>query len=187
MIIIFKGKCIVFLLRKYGITVCGVLFCFWSYCLIVYIHLCCINRQRQTTTPFSSWFPLSRFGVPCCTTSIRFIVCVTSFDFSSFHYKVLSVYLASTHINKQQQTFSSTHALSSKDRQMPRLYQVSDDPCEGDRNSDVIFLLQTSLTLPWCNQSVLAIVPDLNIFVWSITIFGIISRSALVQYLSIMC
>ena len=51
------------------------------------------------------------------------------------------------------------------------MYQGPADHCEGDCNPDVIFLLQPYLTIHYCNQSVLVIVPDLNIFVWVITTF----------------
>ena len=114
-----------------------------------------------------------------------FKVCVISFDFHSTHYKV---YIHLPCIITQQQTtapFDSTRVLLSSDLWKPRLYQGSADFCEGDRNSDVICLLPPSLTIRYCNQSVLTIFPDLNILVWSIKIFGLISRSALVQYFSI--
>ena len=103
------------------------------------------------------------------------------FDFYSTHYKV---YIYLTCISTHRLTtapFNSTHILSSSARQTPILYQESDDCCEGDRNSYVICLLQPSLKIHYCNQSVLAIVPDLNIFVFSITIFDLILRSTLVR------
>ena len=71
-------------------------------------------------------------------------------------------------MDAQQRTtapFHSSHVLSSSNRQTPIMYQGSADSFEGDRNSDVIRLLQPSLTIHYSNQSVLAIVPDLNIFV----------------------
>ena len=110
-------------------------------------------------------------SVLCCTTKYGFIVCVISFVFYSTCYKV---YIFLSCINTHRRTvvpFDITHVLSSSDRQTPRLYQVSADCCGGYRNSDVIHLLQTYLKIHYCNQSVLAIVPDLNIVVWSITIF----------------
>ena len=76
-----------------------------------------------------------------------FKVCVILFYFYSTHYKV---YVHLTYIIKQQQTtspFDSNHVLSSSDRQNPRLYQGSANSCEGDCNSDVIRLLQPSLTI----------------------------------------
>ena len=63
------------------------------------------------------------------------------------------------------------------------MYQGPADNCEGYCSSDIIRLLQPSQTIHYCNQSVLAIVPDLNILVFSITIFDLILRSALVQFL----
>ena len=68
----------------------------------------------------------------------------------------------------QRQTtapFDRTHFLSSSDRLMPRLYQGSADLSEVDRNLDVIPLLHPYLTINYCNQSVLSIFPDLNIFI----------------------
>ena len=96
---------------------------------------------------------------------------------------IYKVFICLPCIITQQQTtapFYITNVLSYSDRQTPRMYQGSADFCEGDRNSGVIRLLQPSLTIYYCNQSVLAIVPDLNIFVWSIKIFYLILRSALV-------
>ena len=61
------------------------------------------------------------------------------------------------------------------------LYQGSADSCDVDRNSDLICMLQKSQVIHYCNQSVLVIVPDLNIFVFSIKIVDIILRSALVR------
>ena len=116
-----------------------------------------------------------------------FIVCEILFDFYSAHYKVFVCLLC---INKQRGTtapLDSTHILSSRNCRTTKLYQGSVDRCKGDRNSDVIRLLQPYLTIHHFNQSVLAIVPDLNIFVFSIKIFDLISRSALVQYFPITC
>ena len=80
-----------------------------------------------------------------------------------FIYKVF-IYL--TCINTHLQTtapFDTTHVILSIDRKNPRLYQGSANCCEGDRNSDIICLLQKSQEIHYCNQSVLAIVPDLNV------------------------
>ena len=115
------------------------------------------------------------------------IVCVISFFFYSIHYKVY-IYLPC--INTHRRTiapFNITHILASSDCQTPRLYQGSDDCYGGNHNSDVICLIQPSLTIHYCNQSVLAIVPYLNIFVWSMKIFDLVSSSGLVQYFSIPC
>ena len=143
----------------------------------VYIHLLCINTQRQVffviviITDDFTMLILQKYG---------FKVCVISFGFYSNRYKV---YIYITCINIQQQTtapFDITHVISYSNHQTPRLYQGSADHCEGDHNYNIICLLQLSKTIHYCTQSVLAIVPDLNIFVWSITIFDLILRSALV-------
>ena len=87
------------------------------------------------------------------------------FDFYLIRYKVI-IYLPC--INTQQLTTSPlyiTHVILYSYHQTPRLYQRLADRCEGDRNSDMICLLQPSQTMHYYNQSVLAIVPDLNIFV----------------------
>ena len=99
-----------------------------------------------------------------------------------FIYKVY-IYLPS--INKQRRKtapFNDTSVTSSSDHQTTGIYQGSADCCEGDRNSNIIRLLQQYQEIHYCNQSALAIVPDLNIFVFSITIFDTISISALVRF-----
>ena len=81
--------------------------------------------------------------------------------FYSTHYKF---YIHLPCIITQQRTtapFYKTWILSFSDFQSPRLYQGSADCCEGYRNSDVIFLIRLSLTIHYCNQSVLAIFPDI--------------------------
>ena len=106
------------------------------------------------------------------------------------HYRTATNHNTIRLINTQWQTkaqFNTTYVLSFSKFQKQRLYQQSAYPCEGDRNLDVICLLQEYMTIHYCNQSVLAFVPDLNIFVLSITICDFILRSALVQYFSIMC
>ena len=110
-----------------------------------------------------------------------FKVCVISFNFYSAHYKV---YIHLLCINTQRQTtasFDITNVISSSNRQMPRLYQVSADCCEVDRNYDIIRLLQPYQTIHYCNQSMFVIVPDLNIFGRSITIIGLTWISTLVK------
>ena len=97
---------------------------------------------------------------------------------------ILKIYIYLTCINTQQRAtapFYDTPVISSSDHQKTGLYQGLSDHCEGDRNSDLIFLLQKSQAIQYCNQSVLVIVPDLNIFVSSITIVDIILISALEQ------
>ena len=109
------------------------------------------------------------------------------FGLYSTNYKV---YFRLSCINTKWRTtapFELTHVISSSDRQITRLYQGSDNRCEGDRNSNIIYLLQPSKTINYCNQSVLVIVPDLNIFVWTITIVYPISRKCPGAVLSITC
>ena len=98
-----------------------------------------------------------------------------------FIYKVF-IYLPC--INTQQQTtspFNITPVISYSNHRTSRLYQGSADRFEGDCNSNIIRLLHTSQKIHYCNQSVLLIVPDLNILVFSITIFDLIFRSALAR------
>ena len=78
--------------------------------------------------------------------------------------------------------FNETYIISYSDHPTIGIYPGSAYRCEGDRNFDIICLLQQYQEIHYCNQSVLAIVPDLNIFVFSITIFDLISRSALVRF-----
>ena len=115
-----------------------------------------------------------------------FIVCVISLDFYSTQYKVY-IYLPC--INTHRWTiapFNVTHVLSYIDHRTQKRYQGSASHYEGDCNLDVICLIQPFLTIHYCNQSVLAIVPDLNIFVWYYD-FDLVSRSALIHYFSIKC
>ena len=115
-----------------------------------------------------------------------FIVCLISFDFYSTYYKVF-IYLPC--INTQRRTtalINITLVLSYIDHRTPRRYQGSSSHCEGDCNSDVICLIQPFLTIHYCNQSVLATIPDLNIYFWYYD-FDIVSRSALIHYFSITC
>ena len=102
---------------------------------------------------------------------------------------IYNVYIYLPSINTQRQTtspFDDTPVISSSYHQTTGLYQGSADRYEGDRNSDIIRLLQQYHTIHYCNQSVLEIVPDLKIFVFSITIVNLISISALVR-LSLLC
>ena len=94
-----------------------------------------------------------------------------SFGFYPTHYKV---YIHLPCINTQRRTtgpFDITHIISSSNHQTEILYWWSDDCCEGDHNSNIIRLLQPSQTISYCNQSVLSILLNLNIFLWIITIF----------------
>ena len=77
---------------------------------------------------------------------------------------------------------NQVYVIKPKYHQKTGPYKGSADRCEVDRNSDLIFLLQKYQAIYYCNQSLLAIVPDLNIFVFSITVVDIISISALVRF-----
>ena len=104
-----------------------------------------------------------------------------------FHYKT---YIHLPCVNTQQITtepFNITHVISCSDRQTTILCQGSIHCCEGDCRTNIIRLLQPSQTSHYCNKSVLSIVTDLNIFIWSIAIFDLFLRSALVQFFSITC
>ena len=88
-------------------------------------------------------------------------------------------------MNTQRQTtaqFDINHVILLSDHQTPRLYQGLKYCCEGDCTANIICLIQPFQTIHYCNQLVLNIVPDLNIFIWSITIFDLILRIALVQF-----
>ena len=111
-----------------------------------------------------------------------FKVCLISFGFYSTRFKV---YIHLPYINTQLRTtspFDITPVISYSDHRTIGLYQGSDYRYEGDRNSNIICLLQPSQTIHYCNQSVLSIVPDLNIFIFSIKSFDLISRSALILF-----
>ena len=111
---------------------------------------------------------------------------VILFGFYSTNFKV---YIHLPCINTQQQTtapFDDTPVILSIYRQKKGLYNGSDNFCEGDHNLYIICLLHQSQTIHYYNQSVLAIVPDMKIFVFSITYFDLISRSAMIGF-SLIC
>ena len=97
------GECNVLLLREYILKACVVLFGFWSSCLKVYIHLLCINTQRRTTIPFSSWSSLSQVSLLCWyykNTVLRIVwSCLV---FIQLIIKFISIYSTSSNSNKQQ-------------------------------------------------------------------------------------
>ena len=93
-----------------------------------------------------------------------------SFDFYSTHYKVYIHLPCITKQRRKKSPFGIAHFISSSNFRTPRLYQGSANRCEGDSKSNIIRLLQPFQTIHYYNQSVLVIVPDLNRFVWSITI-----------------
>ena len=98
---------------------------------------------------------------------------------------IYKVYIYLPRINTQRRTtvpFDITQVISSSDHQTTGLYPRSANTCEGDCNSDLIYMLQQYQAIHYCNQSVLAIFPGLNIFVFSITIFYLVSRITLVWF-----
>ena len=102
--------------------------------------------------------------------------------FYSTHFKFY-IHLPSTNTQKRTTApFDNTPVISYSDRLTTGLYQGSENCGEGDHNTNIIFLIQPSQAIHYCNQSVLVIVPDLNILVFSITIFDLILRSALVRF-----
>ena len=111
-----------------------------------------------------------------------FKVCVISFEFYWTHYKV---YIHLPFINTQRWTtapFPITNFISSIGHITQILYQGSVNCCEGYDNFNIISLLHPSQKSYYCIQSVLAIVPDLNIFVWSITILDLILRRSMLHF-----
>ena len=120
-----------------------------------------------------------------------FKVCVILFSFYSIHFKVC-IHLPCINTQRQSRApFDYTPVISSSNHQKTGLYQGSANCCEGYRNSGLMCLLQKSQSIHYCNQSVLAIVPDLNIFVFSVMIVVLIFRSALVRlyvnYVRVIC
>ena len=112
----------------------------------------------------------------------NFKVCVISFSFYSTHFKV---YIRLPYINTQLITtepFNNTLVISSSDRQTTGPYQGPAYCCEGDHKSGIILLLHQYQKINYCSESVLAIVLDLNILVFSIRIFELIPRSTLVRF-----
>ena len=98
---------------------------------------------------------------------------------------ISKVYIYLPCINTQRQPtapFNDTPIISSSYNQKTGLYQGSADCCEGDIKSYLIHLLQKSQVIHYCNQSVLDIVPDLNIVIFSIKIVDLISRSTLIRF-----
>ena len=105
---------------------------------------------------------------------------VTSFDLYWTHYKV---YIHLPCINTQKKITISHHSRPIiKWPQNTKTVSGIANHFKGERNSNMIYLLWPSQAIHYCNQSVLSIVPDLNIFVFSITIVDLISRSALVRF-----
>ena len=110
-----------------------------------------------------------------------FKVCAISFSFYSIYFEVYIYSLCNNTQQRATSPFYDTPVISSSDHKKTEPYQVSANLCEGYRNSDLVCMLQQSHAIYYCNQSVLEIVPDLNIFLFSITIVDIILRSSLVR------
>ena len=184
---IFTDESTVLLLQKYVLKVCALSFVFWLWCLKVYIHLRWINTQLRKKHLLNHYRHCHGWVYYVDTTKYGFKVCVILFVFYSTHYKP---YIHLHCINKQRLTtepFGITHITLSSDCQTPKLYQGSANCCMVDWNPNIIHLLQPYKTIHYCNQLVLAIVPDPNIFIWSITNFDLISRTILVQLFFITC
>ena len=151
-IAIIMGECTFLLPQKYVLMVCAVSFGFWSSCLKVYIHLWCINQTatKNKTIFFVILIFTGEFNM-LILQKYGFKVCMTLIDFIQLIIKFISIYNEKT----QRQTtspFDITHFISSNDRQTPILYQVSDNSCEVDFNSNIFFLLQPSKTVHYCHQ-----------------------------------
>ena len=111
--------------------------------------------------------------------------CVPYYGAESKIIPIYKVFIYLSCINTQRQItapFDITPVISYSDHRTTGLYQDASDFCEGYFNSDIIRLLQQSQIIHYCNQSVLAIVPDLNKFVFSSKIFDLVSKSALVRF-----
>ena len=72
---------------------------------------------------------------------------------------------------------NQVYVIKPSDYQNTGIYQGSADRCEGYRESDLILLIQQSQAVHYCNQSLLAIVPDLNV-TYSVLQFLISFREA---------
>ena len=141
-----------------------------------------------------------RFFIFCFYPASIFVVVIGPGEWISWYYKNtvlrpvwyylvfiqfnLKVYIYLPSINTQRQKkapFDKTPVISSSDHQKSGIYQGLSYSHEGDQNSDLICLLQKSQEIHYCNQSVLKIFPELDIFIFSIIIVDIILISALVE------
>ena len=155
---------------------------YWSH-FKVYIHLPHINTQRQTVAQFYLWSLFSWASL--LYWYYKNMVLRFAWYCLVFIHLILQFYIHLPCINTQWQTIqplNNNPVISSSDLRMTIIYQGSEKSCEEDHNSDIIRLLQQSRATHYCDQSVLAIVSDLNIFIFSITILDLILRSALVQF-----
>ena len=107
-ITIVTGEYTVLLLQKHGFKFCTVLFGFWSSCLKVYIHLRCINTQKNRTTQFDSWSPLSQVNLLSWYYENAFLRFVWyRLVLIQLIIKFISIYPASTHSDEQHHHLKS--------------------------------------------------------------------------------
>ena len=109
-----------------------------------------------------------------------------SFSFYLVHFEGFYIFTPHQHTAMKKSSFNNTSVISSSDHQKTGLHLGSANRCERDFNLNIISLLQQSYTIHYFNQSVLAIVPELIIFVFSNMIIDHILRSALVRF-SLLC
>ena len=159
-------------------------YCLVFICLIlkfISIYHTSTHRDKKCTLLFLITIVTGEFTI-LILWKYCFRVCVILFGFYSFH---LNIFIHLPWNNTQRQTtepFKVNPVLSSSHRRKTGIYRGSENCCEEDRNSDILHLLQQSRATHYCNQSMLNIVPDLNIFIFSITIFDLILRIALVRF-----
>ena len=105
-IAIISDEFTILILRKYGFKVCMILFGFYSSNFKVYIHLLCINTQRQTTAPFFWCLPLSRASLLYWYHKNKVLRFVWHFlVFIHLILKFISIYPALTHRDEKQHHF----------------------------------------------------------------------------------
>ena len=103
---IVTGEFTILIIQKYVFKVCVISFGFYSSHFKFYIHLTCINTQRQTTAPFSLWLPLSRVSLLYWYYENTFLSFLWyRLVFIQLILKFIYIYPASTHSDKQQHHF----------------------------------------------------------------------------------
>ena len=181
-------ECTLLLFTKIGFTgLCGII---W-FLIILFESFYPFNLHWQTSMNNNTIL----FIIAIVTGEFTMLILNnTVFRFVLYHLvfiqliiKFISIYPESSHRDEQQHHLTSITSYHLVTDRTPRLYQGSANHCEVDCNYIMVRLLQPSKTINYCNQSVLEILPDLNILVWSITIFDLISISALVQFFYITC
>ena len=115
---------------------------------------------------------LQKYGIEVCVILLVFIQHILKF---------ISIHPASLHSNEQQHNSATLLSYQIMTAKTKGLYQGSGNYSEKDQNSNIFCLLEQSQAIQYCNQSLLLIIADLNIFIFSITDFDLILRSALVQ------